>query len=199
MKAPHHADLIERLGEAARVVEGAGLPEDLRPVAFAFILNASRAGSQSTLTRQARGGPPVEDVAMPQLGAGGESCIKGIADRFDLPSEAIQQIYDYEDGVVRLAIKRAMLPQSKSKAASMRDVALLVTTGRQAAGLEEFTPYEVIRTECRELKVYDSPNFASELAKLEFRTRGGRNSKEVKANRHHYHEAAELALKMTHA
>lgn len=182
------SELTNLLRRAAEAVEQAGLPEDLRPIAFQRSLDALGVGGGA-----AAGGNA------PPLGAGADGDqrhtregLASIASRLGLDKELVASVFEEDDGQLRLIVKRAMLPEPSRKAASMRHVALLVTVGRQAAGLEEYTAYGSIREECRDLKVYDGPNFASEVGKLEFRTRGGRNSREARANRHHFDEAAAL-------
>lgn len=191
------AELTERLKLAAEAVEQAGLSEDLRPIGFQRSLDAlgvggaAAASSQPHATRNSGsgdpGGAPRED---------GEILAK-IAERLDLDRELVARVFDEEDGQVRLIVKRSMLPEPNRRAASMRHVALLVVVGRQAAGVEDYTAYDSIREECRELRIYDGPNFASEVGKLEFRTRGGRNTREAKANRHHFDDASDLIRLLT--
>jgi hypothetical protein len=187
------ADLRDLLKLAADVVEQADLPSDLRVTAFERALRWLDVGTADTPRLATSGDRPSSTDERPN----GSGKLHGIARRLQLESDRVAEIYEEENDEVRLILKRAMLPEATKKAASMRDVALLVVVGRQASGLEEFTAYDSIREECRELKVYDPPNFASEVAKIEFRTRGGRNSKEAKANRHHYDEAADLIRRMT--
>ncbi len=181
-------ELTRRLREAAEIVELAELPENLQPVAYGRSLDVLGvpAASQSASATTAAG----VHVRAPQAPATG--MLGQIAQRLGLDPSLIPRVYDEDDGQLRLILRRSMLPEPDKKAASMRAVALLVVVGRQAAGVEEHTPHEVIREECRELKVYDRPNFASEIGKLEFRATGGRNTRAARANRHHYEDAAEL-------
>lgn len=201
-------ELQERLKRAADAVQEAKVPEDLRVVAFEHALDALGVGAEpppaaaaATLAARAQEQqPPNQGTGAQTRGASGElanGMVDRIATALSLDRDLVGRIYDEEDGQVRLIVKRTMLPEVSKKAASMRHVALLVVVGRQAAGLDEYTPYDTIREECRELKVYDGPNFASEVGKLEFRTKGGRNTKEAKANRHHYDEASDLIRRMT--
>ncbi len=88
-----------------------------------------------------------------------------------------------------------MLPEPGRKAAAMRDIALLLVVGRQAAG-EEQTALAEVRQECEAVGVLDSPNFSSEISKLEFRIRGPRNDRTAKANRNHFEQAADLVRRM---
>jgi hypothetical protein len=191
-------ELTKRLKEAAEVVERAGLSEDLRPIGFQRSLDAFGVGAVNVPSSPSRlAAPNGNDGA-----EGGEPQEEGhalsmIAKRLDVDQALIASVFEEEDEQIRLIIKRAMLSEPDRKAASMRQVALLVVAGRQAAGIEEYTAYDSIREECRELKIYDGPNFATEVGKLEFRTRGGRNSKEARANRHHLDDAADLVRQMT--
>jgi hypothetical protein len=203
-------ELQERLKQAADAVQEAKVPEDLRVVAFEHALDALGVGAgaaapaAATATLAARDQeqqpPPDQGTGAQTRGASGrpaEGMVERIATALSLDRDLVGRIYDEEDGQVRLIVKRTMLPEVGKKAASMRHVALLVVVGRQAAGRDEYTPYGMIREECRELRVYDGPNFATEVGKLEFRTKGGRNTKEARANRHHYDEVSDLIRRMT--
>jgi hypothetical protein len=187
--------LTDRLRTAAKIVEDAGVENDLRTIAFKYVLQVLQAPeSPPAPGRPADLGIPAEAAPSPADGA--LSVLSRIAQALGVDQDFVAKVYEEDDGQVRLILKRGMLPQPDRKAASMRHIALLVVVGRQAAQLEEFTSYDAIREECRELNVYDRPNFAAEVARLEFRTRGGRNSKEAKANRHHFEEAADLLIRL---
>ncbi len=193
-------ELAERLREAAEIVKQAELPENLQPVAYERTLDtlgvtATAAPASNTTTGAP--GTVTDAPAPPGEPATSEGTLAQIASRLGLDPSLAARIYDEEDGQLRLILRKAMLPEPERKAASMRHVALLLVVGRQAAGLEEHTPYDAIREECLELKVYDRPNFATEIGKLEFRTTGPRNSREARANRHHYDDAAQLIRQIT--
>jgi hypothetical protein len=198
MQSP--TELQQRLQQAAEILEQAGLPEDLRPIAFGYLLGERGVGVAPALA----GRQPLTDAgavtakAVPSRFSGGELLGK-IAVALGHDRDVVARFFEEEDGQVRVIVKRSMLLEPDRKAASIRHVALLVVVGRQAAGVEEHTSFDVIREECRELKVFDASNFAAEVGKLEFRTTGGRNSKEARANRHHYDEAADLIRRMTEA
>ena len=184
-------EITKRLRLAAAAVEEAELPDDLRGIAFERSLDAL--GVRTTLEAAAESGGVASAGESPPGGASGDSGhLDQIARRLGLDAEAIARVYENDAGQIRLIIKRAMLPDPARKAAAMRDVALLIVVGRQAAGLEEYTPLVVVRDECRDLNVLDGGNFATEIAKLEFRAQGDRNRREVKANRHHFDDAADL-------
>jgi len=188
-------EVVERLRQATEAVQAADLPDDLRTIAFERALDALGLGSAP------RASAPVHDasavLSSPRASGGSEPRPVGaplaqIAQRFELPTQTLERIYEVEDGAVRLAMKRSMLPDPTRKAAAMRHVSLLLIAGRQAAGEEEQTDLADVRDECQALKVLDAPNFSSEIAKLDFRLQGARNKRTAKANRHHFEEAAQL-------
>jgi hypothetical protein len=193
-------ELAERLREAAEIVKQAELPQNLQPVAYERTLDTlgvTAAARPAPNTTTAAAGIVTDARAAPGGQATTDGMLAAIASRLGLDPNFVARIYDEEDGQLRLILRKAMLPEPDRKAASMRHVALLLVVGRQAAGLEEHTPYDAIREECLELKVYDRPNFATEIGKLEFRTTGPRNSREARANRHHYEDAAQLIRRIT--
>jgi hypothetical protein len=182
-------EMSAALKRAADIVKNAGLREDLVPIAFERVLDElglSR-GHEASSAHQA---PSSHDD--PEAHRTGDPLTK-ISTRLGIPLDAVEQVYEYDaDAGLQLIIKRSMLPQPDQKAAAMRDIARLLAVGRQVAELEEYTPFSAIRDECAEIKVLDSNNFAAEIAKLEMRRRGSRNKQEVKANRHHVDETADL-------
>lgn len=196
---PTPAELQERLRQAATILEQAGLPQDLRSVAFGHLLGSLGVGGSAISDHPASSDLGAARVKGMSPARSRSDLVGKIAVVLGLDHDAVARVYEEDDGQVRLIVKRAMLLEPNKKAASIRQVALLVVVGRQAAGIEEYTSYDVIREECRELKIYDQANFASEVAKLEFRTSGGRNSKEARANRHHYDDAVDLIRRMTQA
>lgn len=192
-------EIAERLRRAAAAVDDAGLAADLRRTGFERALDAldlravAVAPAASTATTQT---PGPGRVSTSDAAASPDGAFAPIAERFELSLDQIERIYTLDDGQIRLAIKRSMLPEPDSKAASMRDVSLLIASGRQAAGAEDETSFALMREECQALGVLDGPNFATEVGKLDFRLKGGRNTRTVKANRHHFEEAAQLITRM---
>lgn len=185
-------EITDRLRQAAGAVQAAELSEDLRKIGFQRALDELGLGSAVVPAAPSALGAD----APPSAGGASEPAVSSdllteIGRRFELPVEMLERIYDVDDGSVRLAIKRSMLPEPDRKAAAMRDVSLLVVAGRQAAG-DEQTTFADIREECEALNVLDNANFSTEVAKHDFRLRGTRNSRTAKANRHHFEEAARL-------
>jgi hypothetical protein len=187
-----NAEIVDLLRQAAAAVQSAELPDDLRSVGFERALDAV---GLARIPAASSAGTPALD-SPPSGGTGGYTdasmdLLTRIGRRLELSPEVVERIYDVDDGTVRLAIRRAMLREPDRKAAAMRDVALLLVAGRQAAG-EEQTALADVREECQALNVLDGPNFSSEVSKLDFRLRGPRNDRTAKANRNHFEEAADV-------
>lgn len=182
-------EIADRLVVATEAVALADTPQEFRTLAYERALDA--VGLGSAISQATVPALPAPGTAASALAENGQ--LELIASRLDLSVAAVERVYeaDEQDGL-RLILKRTLLPRPEQKAASMRDVALLVAVGRQAAGLEEYTSFATIRNECADLRVLDGSNFSAEVTKLEMRRRGGRNNQEVKAHRHHYEETAEL-------
>ena len=178
--------VAQMIRQAVELVEGADVPDDLRPAAFtaAFGALAGSAVAKRLTVDTVDADSPTS------------SLVGKVARRLGLSDELVPYFYEEDQGDLRLAIRRDMLPNPNSRAAAMRDVGLLVLAGRQAAELEEWTRYEIPRAECEELNVLDSANFATELQTLEIRVRGAGRAKEAKLSRHGFDRAAELVRTM---
>lgn len=187
--------IADRLKVAAEALELAGVPDDLRAPAFKSALNAVGLPDAKGAGIPA---PPTAHILGAPAQAG--SRLEAISQRLGVEMGAVAALFEEDDDQgIRLILRRSMLPEPDQKAASMRQVALLLTVCRQAAEVEEYTPFSLIRGECAELKVLDASNFATEVGKLELRRRGPRNKQEAKASRHHYEDAAELIRAITEA
>jgi hypothetical protein len=179
--------LVRRLKAGVQVIEEAQVPRDLQPIAFRHALETLGNGSSpsETLTR-----------ADDKGGRTSVSLLGAIAGRLKLDLDIVTHIFEEEGEQIHLIVTKGKLPNAGSKAASMRDVALLLAAGRQAAGIEDYTAASVIRRECEELNILDASNFAVELGRLGMRARGGPKSREVHASRHQLELAAELMLEI---
>lgn len=180
--------IVEQLKAGLQAVEEAGVPPDLQAVAYRHALQM--------LTGETPIPGPGRDS-----GSGRESAenplLVSISRRLQIERDVVAHVFEEENDQVHLILTKARLPNSKSKAASMRNVALLVAAGRQAAGIEDYTPAALIRHECEELGVLDPPNFSVELGRIGMRTRGGPKSREVHASRHQLEEAANLMVRIS--
>lgn len=171
------------LAAAADDVEKSGVPDDLRAAAFGAAIAMRTA------------------AATPDAGtlAGGESAAQNrdpgdwralVSTAFDVSSDDIDEAFDLVDGRMHLTIPPSRLPHQK--AAAMKDVALLVSAARQAAGIDGdgWTSVGVIRDECRDIGVLDVSNFAAEIQLRDVMTpRGNGRSRVLRVNRRGYEQA----------
>jgi hypothetical protein len=173
------------LAAAAADVEKAEVPDDLRSAAFtaAITLRTASAGTAA--------GAPAAGGRRETPARSAEDWQSAVATALGVDIADVGEAFDLVEGHMRLTIPPSRLP--RQKAAAMRDVALLVCTARQTAGLEEdgFTSVGVIRDECRDLGVLDANNFAAEIGKLDdvMSFRGTGRSRDLKVNRRGFEEA----------
>jgi len=177
------ADIASKLSSALEIVDAAKVPNDLRAVAFWQACVALDAGVS---------GAPYSSSTSTSDTLGEDALLGRIARRLSLDYEIVTAIFEQKGDEIQLIVPKGKLPNASSKAASMRDIALLLTAGRQAAELEDYTPLSLIRKECDELGMLDSGNFSAEIGRLGMRAQGGRNSREIRASRHQLEQAAEL-------
>jgi hypothetical protein len=178
-----HQEIVAKLSAAQNIVNAADIPSDLRAVAFWQAFQALEGGILGT-----------EEGSLIQRdeSADENDLLAKCARRLNVSHDVVSAIFEQEGEGLQLIVPKGKLPNSNSKAASMRDIALLVAAGRQAAGLEDYTPLSIIREECAEFGLLDTNNFSTEIGRLGMRGQGGRNSREVRASRHQLEEAAEL-------
>jgi hypothetical protein len=188
MTSGQESEIGSLLAEAAQDVDSAGIPQDLRVAAFskAVDLRAAKAGLGGNGGSEAKG-PGERRVVEGGLGA-----------RLGVDDELLGELAEIGDNRVDLIFAPSLLP--RQKAAAMRDVALLVASIRQAAGVdsEGWTAAGVIREQCREVGVLDQANFATELGKMGafFSFRGSGRSREVRVNRRGFEEAGRRMVEL---
>lgn len=102
-----------------------------------------------------------------------------------LDAETVELIWDAQGDELGYVVSAKKLASNKAEAT--RQLAKIVVLGRQAAGLEDWTPSGAIREVANEYGKFDSANFASHLAGLDkdnavlFRGKGP--SREIKLTR----------------
>ena len=109
-----------------------------------------------------------------------------------LPREVVELVYDVRDGELTLIVAPRMLATDKANAT--RQLAQLVAGGRQAAGVEEWTAIDSVRSVVTDYGRLDSGNFASYIGKLDkvFRFTGKGAKREMKVTRPGMEEIAQL-------
>jgi hypothetical protein len=180
-------DIDAILSAASQDVEKAGVPDDLRAIAFAKAVDL----------RAAQGIAP-NDPQAPQPPMGVSDLAGRVAARLRVDASAVAEVIEVTQDSVDVIVAPSRLP--RQKAAATRDVALIVTSARQAAGIDDgWTSAEVVREQCRNLGVFDSPNFATELGRMSdvFGFKGSGRSRQIRVNMRGYEQAglriAELA------
>src|SRR5690606_25833095 len=113
------------------------------------------------------------------VGVDGQGLINRVATRLRLDEATIREVYDDQDESLSVVVSPSRLDVKKSEGA--RELALLVAAGRQAAGLEDWTPHEVIRECCVYYNKFDT-NFAANLKALDddLQVRGSAQKREVR-------------------
>jgi hypothetical protein len=160
----------EVLEAALKDVQDAGIPDDLRPVALwkAIDLRAgiravapAAAGSPAT----ARGGSaPHLAAAMPDAEATPGDVLASIGQRLGLDRATVEEVFTVQGGEPELIVPVGKLPAKV--AAATKEIAVLMAGGRQAAGVEEWTSWDIIRAVCVDYKRIDSPNFAKTIREM---------------------------------
>jgi hypothetical protein len=187
-------DIAEILRRAIETVDDAGVPDDLRPAAFSAVV--------SLLTGQVpiNGKPEAAKVGGTLLGApGDDDPLTRIATALSVDIETVKSIYHDTGSDLDLVVSNSKLPTQK--AVATREIALLVTAGRQLGGYDdEYTSLEHIRRQCEEHKRLDGPNFTKALVQFEPLTLKGKGrSRAARLSRPGREQARELILRLSGA
>ena len=182
------------LAAAKKAVEEAGIPDDLKLTAFGKAIDLY--SSSVTLLRTESQNT---DIGSPQAPSGhesDESLMDRIAKHLKLDRTIIDEVYYEEDGEVRLSVSKSKIESSKS--AGTKQLAVLISAGRQASGLEEVTSFEVIRQVAEDYNRLDSTNFAKAVDAMGhiFSFRGQGKSRSVKLGRPGFEEASKYVIKV---
>jgi hypothetical protein len=169
----------EVLKEAWVAVEEADLPDEIKAIAFREAVRLLSPGDSASwpahgvapVGKQGTGGPSKGRGDQVRGGEDGQVPVTEaeIYDRVVAQTGAdrgkLEQVVHLDDGDIRVSIPGIKL--GKSTAERARSVAQLLAITR-GFGLEESeTPLEVVRKECERIKVYDSPNFSSQIRALD--------------------------------
>jgi hypothetical protein len=153
-------------------LEKAEVPTELRPVAFAKVFDLL-AGVPGAASARNAGGDDSGD-------GGGGAPLEEIARKLNLDVSVVERVYAFENDDLELVVSPKRVKVAKAQATA--DIALLVTAGRQATGLDDgWTDVDAVRKACENYKRYDSSNFAGTIKSLNddvMRVRGtGRDRK----------------------
>jgi hypothetical protein len=175
--------VVERLRLAAAAVIEAELPAELRSAGLVLAFWAEDHRLAADPARKQLGDPTGASDA--------------IAAKLGVSVDALERIFDFENGDVALILPRRALGASKSAAAS--ELAHLVVAARQTMGLADWTPVEAVRAVCDDMGVLDG-NFGRFMQQLNgngFRVRGAGVKRELKMNASGFEATAALVNRIS--
>lgn len=187
-------DIAAVLKEAADTVGSADLPGDLRPVAYAKLLDYMLSGHLVDA--------PIDPPAsVPRIGrqptATGSGPLAALSSKLKLEPSTLERYFEFDDEGVHLLMPRSTLDSNKKGATS--EVTYLVAAALQADGSNDSTSGQMIRNACDALGVLDETNFWKGVRLTEgkgIRIRGSGTNREVKINAVGYEHAAEIITRI---
>lgn len=181
-------DVSETLQKAWKAVEDAGLPTEVREAAFReavrLLSPATGTAAPATATAAPAPAPPARPVPEEGVTRGSEEAVtvtvseeemyERVARETGVAREKIEHLVHIEDDGPHFSIPGNKL--GKSQAMQIRTVAQVLTILRLYGLGESETPIDVIRSECKRLKVYDDKNFSTLMGKVDgfVKTESGR-------------------------
>jgi hypothetical protein len=157
-------NILNILIEAQKAVDEAKVAEDLRSAAFQ---KAVEMLSGQVTPIPVRGGPALLRTGAPTtVTAGDEALVAKIARKLTISTDTIAEVYSSgADGALEVVVGVGKL--DGKTAAATKQLALLVTGGRQLAEIEEWTKTKIIRHVCIHYGRFDQPNFAKTLKQMD--------------------------------
>jgi hypothetical protein len=167
-------DITDILIAAKKAVDDAKVPAELRTAAFEKAVEI--------ISRDATSGrsPPGSSNTGRAAGAG-EALVAKIARKLDLPADSIAEAYaESAEGGVDIVIGVGKL--DSSTAGATKQLALLLSGGRQLGEVGEWTSSKAIRAVCIHYGRFDSANFAKTVREMDdsFSFRGRSHQLEVR-------------------
>jgi hypothetical protein len=184
---------VAALEAAVAAVKAAKVPKDLRVAAF----DAAFYGSKATPVGTAET-PEPPPAPSPPAGEQADG-VKKIAAKLELDEEIVSRVYDVDEDGVHLTIKPNIL--SPTKKFAQQEVTYLLAAGRQAVGLEEWTPAKIVIEATHDRGVHDT-NVSKAVTALDgdgFRFRGTKGKREMKISAVGFSKAAEIVTRLTEA
>lgn len=189
-------EVVEKLRAAVAAVEEAKVPKDLRVAAFTAALTGLPTVSSSSDPHKSDG-PRSEPSARASVDTA--HGVQQIADKLEIGQAQAGTVYDVDEDGVHVTVKRSSFNQTKKFA--QQEVTYLVVAGRQAAGLEEWTPTKVAIEATHERGVHDT-NVSKAISALDgdgIRFRGSGSKREIKMNAVGFAKAGEIAKRLAEA
>jgi hypothetical protein len=193
----------EVLIQAIEDIEEANVPDDLRQIAFSKThdLRVALAGVVSPTAVPVNGGgqttaPAGGGGAGTTNGAPAGSKLEQLAQRVNVPAEALADVFDEQDNVLQLIVSGSKLAAERAR--GTKEIALALAGARQATG-EDWTSVDVFRSTAEHYKRLDSSNFATTIKEMEsdaFLFRGTPRKREVRLSRPGWDQAAALLKRL---
>jgi hypothetical protein len=184
--------IIEILVSALNDVEESNVPDELREVAFAKAIDLRSRSITGIDGHNTTFGNAAEENNV----SGGNS-LDRIAARLVMKRAEIEDVYHESDsGEIELIVGAGKL--SATSSAATREIALLLTAGRQGSGKEEWTPIDAVRKACEDYRKLDGPNFSTTIRGMEdvFTFRGTTRKRELRVARPGWERAAQLVREL---
>jgi hypothetical protein len=193
--------LTVRLRAAVQAVEAAGVPDDLREIAFARALDATLGPATPYVAPAVASAHPADGpspTSQPHAPTTADRPLATLARKLGIEEATAARVYDLDDDGLHLVAGPARFDSRVT--AAMEQIARLVVAGRQAAGLdEEWTSADQIRVACEDRGRYSDSNFATYVKRLDgdgFRIRGNGRNREFKANAIGFEHTGELVAQL---
>ena len=181
--------VMDVLKKAVALVNEAEVEEDLRPVAFAKAVDLLSATSAEPVLTKDR----VRETE--QTGESGD-LLDSIASRLKIRRQVVEEVYSIKDGNLEVLVPGGGL--AKTKVGGTREIALLVVAGRQAAGLDDWTDQEEVKTVAEFYGRFDGPNFARAIQERSglIRIGGTPRKRELQLRAAGWEEAKKLVMRL---
>jgi hypothetical protein len=183
----------ELANQTWEVLQSSEIPEPKQEIAFGAIFAFLAQGGTVS-------GPATPEADQPGPAAADERAtgLAGIAKALNVDEETVSHMYDIDGRDLDLTISRDDL--SSDRATAMREVALLVVAGRQAAGIDkDRTDSNQVRSQGVHLGVMAKNTFRQEMGALNPQVTSkplGRSGRALKITRIGYDAAGRIAQRI---
>lgn len=188
-------DVTNILKSALRAVDDAGIPGELKSLAFEKAVDLLSGGPVLVRRQEEPQRPPTLEGA-PTAGDVPDSLVGRIATKLKLDLGTVEEVYHVEGDDLKVVAHRSKLNSSKMQ--GTKELALIVVAGRIAAGLDEQVLAEQIRTVADDYGRYDSANFARSIGEMDedFRKSGTARRRSLSLRKAGWDHAAELVKRL---
>lgn len=192
-----HSGVVEALRAALAAVDAAGVPAELREVAFGKAFDAAYGAPAPVRRREVPSRPQGERDGEPGSPPSAD-WVSQLSAKMAVDPPIVERAYDFDSEGLHLTVSGRTLG-SEGAMKAMEWVARLVIAGRQAAGLEEWTDANTVREVCHERGAWSEGNFGKIWREIDgdgFRLRGSMRSREAKANARGFEETGALVRRL---